>query len=47
MPTDYNNESSVSQPDAKELKEKLKQLEERKSQYMELLKKPLSGQFNV
>ncbi len=35
------NESSIStsQPDAKELKEKIKQLEERKSEYQELLKK--------
>lgn len=39
LETNDDNESSVSQPDAKELKEKLKQLEERKLEYMELLKK--------
>jgi transposase len=33
------NESSVKQPDAKEVKEKIKQLEDRKSEYRELLRK--------
>jgi len=33
------NESSFKQPDAKEIKEKIKQLEDRKSEYQELLRK--------
>ena len=41
-------ESSINQPDAKELKEKIKQLEERKSEYHELLKKlETSGETQV